>query len=477
MLGEPSRVRSVGDGYVLVVRPKELDADLFVEAARMAAEAKQRGDLELALSLYDQALGYWRGSRAFAEFEDVTVIQPVAQRLAESRLLAIEDRMDVALRLGRHAGLIADLAEHVAENPFRERLVARLMLAYHQCGRQVEALSLYARTRSLLRTELGIEPGRELQELHQAILRDDIRLDENVPAWRPIPDELPPAPRAFTGRTSEVQRVVAWATGPRDTAEVVMVSAIDGLAGIGKTALATHVAYQVRDHFPDGKIFVDLLGFTEGVAPAEPAAVLERLLRSAGVPAEGIPAGLEERVALWRSMLADRRMLVILDNVRDEAQVRPLLPGAGRSLVLITSRRRLSGLDDVRSVHLDVLPVEDAVALFRRIVGENRMADAPPDLVRDIVEACGRLPLAIRMAAAKWRDGPADDGLSELLSRLRDENRMWEELEVGDRSVTSALQMSYDALPHSERRTSPCWACILGPISMHTPLQHWSIAR
>jgi tetratricopeptide (TPR) repeat protein len=232
----------------------------------------------------------------------------------------------------------------------------------------------------------------------------------------------------------------------------VVITAIDGMAGVGKTALAIQAARQMVDRYPDGQLFLDLHGYTHGVAPVEPGDALDWLLRSLGVPGERIPADLDQRAGLYRSRLADQRMLIVLDNAATEEQVTPLLPGAPGCVVLLTSRRRLVGLDHTHTLSLDTLPHADAVALFQRSVSESRLAGQPPDLVTELVELCGRLPLAIRIAAARLRSHPAWD-LAHLVRRLRDQQHRLVELGAGQRSMTAALDLSYQDLGADLQRT------------------------
>ncbi|MEV4011560.1 tetratricopeptide repeat protein [Nonomuraea angiospora] len=263
---------------------------------------------------------------------------------------------------------------------------------------------------------------------------------------RPTPRQMPADAAAFVGRAREL----AVLDDVGDAATVV-VTAIDGMAGVGKTALAVHAAYQLAPRFPDGDLFVDLHGYTRGMAAADPADALARVLEVLGVPGESIPQHLDDRAALYRSVLADRKMLIVLDNAADEAQVRPLLPGAGGCLVLVTSRRRLVGLDDARTVSVDVLPLADAIALFTGTAGEERVAGVPREVLAAVVRRCGLLPLAIRLAAARLKAHPAWS-VRHLLQRLEEHQHPLSELRAGQHSVTAALDLSYEELTAAERR-------------------------
>jgi tetratricopeptide (TPR) repeat protein len=262
-----------------------------------------------------------------------------------------------------------------------------------------------------------------------------------------VPRQLPAPPRMFTGRARELAEL----DRPPDTSTVV-VTAIDGMPGIGKTALAVHAARKIADRYPDGQLFIDLHGHTQGMEPIEPGEALDHLLRALGVPGTHIPASLDERAALYRTRLADQQVLIVLDNAAAETQVQPLLPGSPGCLVLVTSRRRLAGLDHARTLSLETLPAPDAVTLLIHTAGEDRLAGQQPELLAELVELCGRLPLAIRIAAARLRSHPAWD-LAHLVERLRDQRRRLIELEAGQRSPTAALDLSYQHLSLDQQRT------------------------
>jgi tetratricopeptide (TPR) repeat protein/transcriptional regulator with XRE-family HTH domain len=294
------------------------------------------------------------------------------------------------------------------------------------------------------------------------------------PAPYERPHQLPAPPSAFIGRAAEL----ADLDRVGDTSTVV-ITAIDGMAGIGKTALAVHTAHRLADRYPDGQLFVDLHGYTQGMAPLLPGEALDRMLRALGVAGDRIPADLDERAGLYRSRLADRRMLILLDNAATEAQVAPLLPGTAGCLVLVTSRRRLTGLDQTHTISLDTLPLADAVTLFIRTLGGRRLADQPPELVAETVELCGRLPLAIRIAAARLRSHPSWD-VSYLTHRLRDHQHRLAELAAGQRSVAAALDLSYQQLTKDLQRTYRLLGLHPGPdldTYAAAALNHTTVAR
>ncbi|MFG1603898.1 ATP-binding protein [Actinoplanes sp. NPDC049265] len=262
----------------------------------------------------------------------------------------------------------------------------------------------------------------------------------------PVPQQLPAGISDFTGRTAELDRLTALPPVTDDgPPTAVVIAMISGTAGVGKTAFAVHAAQLVADRYPDGQLFIDLRGHTPGMAPREPGEALDHLLRVLGFPGTQIPTSLEERAALYRTRLADQRTLIVLDNAAAESQVTPLLPGGPGCLVLITSRCRLAGLDRTHTLSLDTLSRPDAVTLLLHASGAERLVGQPPDLLVELVELCGRLPLAIRVAAARLRSHPAW-GLSHLVARLGDQRQRLTELEAGERSVTAALDLSYEHL-------------------------------
>jgi tetratricopeptide (TPR) repeat protein len=290
-------------------------------------------------------------------------------------------------------------------------------------------------------TALGLdEPGRS--RLRQAITtaRWDAEDSDATDVWASVPRQLPAPQQQFTGRAGELAEL-------EDVPDpsTVVISAIDGMAGIGKTALALQVAHRITDRYPHGQLFIDLHGYTQGIEPIEPAEALDHMLRALGIPGTQIPVSLDQRAALYRSRLADQQMLIVLDNAATETQVAPLLPGSPGCLVLVTSRRRLAGLDHTHTLSLDTLPSPDAVTLLRHTAGEDRLAGQPPDLLTELVELCGRLPLAIRIAAARLRSHPTWH-LAHLVERLRVQQHRLGELEAGPRSVTAALDLSYQQL-------------------------------
>ena len=345
---ESGRIVTRAPGYLIEVRPGELDLRDFYglrERAREAAAADAWGP---AAKLLREALTLWDGE-PLCDVPSAYLQRTEVPRLAELRHDALLARIDADLRLGRHGAVTAELRGLVARYPFRERSWEQLMLALYRDGRQGDALAAYQQARQTLRSELGIDPGPRLQELHNQVLAGDPALAGGDtaaarpgPVQRQRPRQLPAGLSDFTGRAEETRRLRDLLASPGgDRPGAVAIASISGPGGIGKTTLAVHVAHQVADWFPDGQLFVALGGAT---SPAAAADVLARLLRDLGVPEGDIPAAADERAARYRTAIADKKMLIVLDDAHGSAQVRPLLPGTGGSAVLITSRSAMAGI-------------------------------------------------------------------------------------------------------------------------------------
>ncbi|TDC99495.1 AfsR/SARP family transcriptional regulator [Nonomuraea deserti] len=456
-LGDPARVVRQGSGYLVPVARDELDAAKFESLAGSGLAAEAAGEPEEATQRLHEALGLWRGP-AFAGMADVPTLAAEAARLDEVRLSVLQSRIAADLRLGRHAGLLGELTALTSEYPLRERLRAQLMLALYRCGRRADALAEYTRARKTLIEETGLDPAEELHDMHQRILTEDPSLDlvpravatitgSLAPELRaaPTPAELPPDIAEFTGRDGEVAGLTEVLTKPRPG--TVAMASIAGMGGLGKTTLAVHVAHRIAGRFPDGQLYADLRGASD---PARPEDVLSRFLFALGVSATRIPESLEERVAFFRSCLAGRRILILLDNVAGEEQVRPLLPGAPGTAVLLTGRVRLVGLEGASLLELDVLPSAQAMDLLRRIVGDERVQD-DPDAALEITRLCGRIPLAVRISAARLL-GRRQWSLSHLAGVLGEERHRLDELVAGDLDIRAGFEMSYRTLPAGAQR-------------------------
>ncbi|MEU2051871.1 AfsR/SARP family transcriptional regulator [Streptomyces bungoensis] len=461
-----SRLRKVLDAGVLVsesggyaVRtPREGALDLAVaqELAAQAEKARGGGDLSHAREALNRALALWDGEPLAG------VPGPYAEaqraRLEEWRLGLLESRLDMDLEQGCHAEAVSELTALTAAHPLRERLRELLMLALYRSGRQAEALAVYADTRRLLAEELGVDPRPGLRELQQRILQADPALAEpSAPVAEPTvvpvrPAQLPASVPDFTGRdafVSELSDVLSSASEPDGPESRVMaVSALAGIGGVGKTTLAVHVAHRARPAFPDGQLYVDLQG--AGPRAAEPETVLGSFLRALGTADSAIPDSLEERAALYRSVLDGRRVLVLLDNAKDAAQVRPLLPGTEGCAALVTSRVRMVDLAGAHLVDLDVMSPDEALALFTKIVGEERVA-AEREAALDVVAACGFLPLAIRIAASRLASRRTWT-VSVLAAKLADERRRLDELQAGDLAVKATFELGYGQLEPAQAR-------------------------
>jgi DNA-binding SARP family transcriptional activator/tetratricopeptide (TPR) repeat protein len=445
-----------GSGYTLRLEPGQLDLDVFGDHLHRARRSLTEGDLDKAVDAFDAALALWRGTPLAAIPGPLAGTERV--RLGELRVAAAEDRAEAMLSLQQHVTLTAELPPLIDEYPLRERLRGLLMLALYRSGRQVEALTVYADTRRLLVEELGIEPGPELRRLHHDILNNrDIDLPRPARGAPPrvVPRQLPPAVRHFTGRETEIAVLTGHLADAVDTGGTVVISAIDGTAGIGKTATAVHWAHRVASRFPDGQLYVNLRGFDPGAPPVTPAEAVRGFLDALDVPPQRVPADLHAQVGLYRSLIADRRVLVVLDNARDVDQVRPLLPGGPYCLAIVTSRNRLTSLVAVEGANLlslDLFTEAEARQLLSRHLGPDRVA-AEPDAVDDIIRLCARLPLALRVAAARAATHPGFP-LSALAAELRDARGGLDALSGVDTAtdVRAVFSWSYQTLSAESAR-------------------------
>ncbi|MEU4103114.1 BTAD domain-containing putative transcriptional regulator [Streptomyces tanashiensis] len=452
--GTESRIQVAPVGFRLRVAEDELDVSLFDGFLCRARAARLAKDWTAVEALTGSALALWRGEPLSDVALPDTERGPFVRRLEEARLQVLEWRYEADLHLGRHQGIAAELAELVAAHPLRETFHGQLMLALHRSGRQADALLAYDTARRTIRSELGVDPEPGLVELHRRILRLDPALavpaaPEEPPAavgtsasTARVPHQLPSAIADFTGREDELGRIVGeLAVTDQPEGATVLVHRVSGGGGMGKTTLMVQAAHQIRARFPDGQIFLDLGGMT--TMPMPPETALGLLLRSLGVAPEEVPGGVQARSALFRSLVAGRRMLILLDDAGDAAQVRPLLPGAAGSAVLVTSRRRLVSFPGVR-IDLGALPDHEAHRLLSSIVGEERVA-AHPEATAEVLRACGGMPLALRLAGSRLAARPAWS-VQDLAHRLNNHGRVLRELYADDLHVRTALQMSYELL-------------------------------
>ncbi|MGW0792670.1 BTAD domain-containing putative transcriptional regulator [Streptomyces sp. NPDC002911] len=495
----PRLILSAADGYLVDANEASLDLDDFETETALARRLISAGDLAEAGAVLAAALDRWDGvplagvPGGLAETERA--------RLTEQRMSAVETRLSVDIALGGHAGVIGELASLREHHPVRERLTELLMLALYGGGRQAEALDAYRATRQTLAEEFGVEPGPGLREIHRRMLDAEPLLREPLtvlfpgagpgpeggpgrrsghdlrrgpgPAGSPAvprpdgipvvrPSQLPADLPVFAGRHTELGLVARPATGGPGHPVV----AISGMAGIGKTALAVHWAHSIADRFTDGQLFVDLRGFDPGGAALEPEAVVRLFLGALGLPPERIPADVGAQVALYRSLLATRRVLVVLDNARDTEQIRPLLPGTGTCSVIVTSRTQLHGLvagDGARPLVLGLMTGSEAGDVLARRIGTDRTS-AEPGAVEDIVRSCGRLPLALAVVAARAAMHPHFP-LAAIAAELRDGQGSLDAFSCADPATDprAVFSWSYCALPPATARLFRLLSLHAGP--------------
>jgi DNA-binding SARP family transcriptional activator len=459
------RVVTREPGYLLEAAVPEVDLLLFDRLCAHGAAAVQAGEWSSALQLLGQALALWRGE-PLADIGCQSLRRDLVPRLVSQRLQAVEGRIDAALALGQHPQLIAELAGLADAHPLRERFCAQLMLALYRCGRQAEALAAYQRTRGVLVDELGVEPGPELRDLQRRILAADpslcapaphARAPDNGSAGSPrvagsdtvLPRQLPTAVTGFAGRAAELAALDRLAEDDRGVTGAVVIAVIGGTAGVGKTALAVRWAHQVADRFPDGQLYVNLRGFDPSGQAMAPAEAVRGFLDALGMPPERIPQALDVQAALYRSLLAGKQVLVVLDNARDAEQVRPLLPGTATALAIITSRNQLTSLVAAEGAHpltLDLLTEDEARQLLARRLGGERVA-AESDAVDEIIARCARLPLALTIAAARATTRPGLP-LAALAAECAGAGTRPDALSIGDAvtQIPAVLSWSYAAL-------------------------------
>ncbi|MFI0900769.1 AfsR/SARP family transcriptional regulator [Streptomyces sp. NPDC020983] len=462
----PQRVTAVPHGYRLHVADGELDVEVFQRHVDAARAAHLRQDWSAAAEESAAALALWRGSPLadLPELADAEPQLPVVRQLAEARLQALECGFDAGLALGRGAELIGRLTALAAEHPLREGLHRQLMLALHGAHRQAEALEVYARLRATLAEELGVDPSAAVRAAYQAVLAADASADLPAPVPEPPDAAGPPAPAfrplhqlpgqagLFTGRDTEVARLVELlrpdAGAGRDTpGRAPRPVVVSGMGGVGKTALAVHVAHLLHADFPDGQLYADLRGFSPG-GRRSPRDLLVRFLSDLGVREESLPGDMDDCAALFRTVLAHRRMLLVLDNARDAAQVLPLLPGSGGCAVVVTSRHTLTDLPAAVLLPLAPLTPADQQVLLAALCGTERVRDEP-EAAAGIMALCGGLPLALSVVGGRLASRPGWP-LSLLARRLSSGAGRLPELTVGSLDVEATIGMSYVAMRDSD---------------------------
>ena len=484
LMGDPDgKVLSTrAPGYQLLVETEDIDAGLFSQLAAEGRRALSGGDFQGAADLLGEALGLWQGSRALPDVPPSTLVTAEASRLEESRVEALQLRIQADLGCGRHAQVVSQLHRLLADYPLREEMWALLMRALQGSGRQAEALEAYAQAREVIADELGVDPSAELRHLYERMLQADTGTNSSagstpVPADSPFvaptataPVEptpvgqsataagpgppLPPVAQLpadipdFTGRADHLQRLRDLLAGPRrpDSPGAVVVAAVIGAGGLGKTTLAVHAAHLLRGHYPDGQLYANLQGASP--RPATPGDVLARFLRDLGMDPARIPADEEGRAAQYRSQLTGRRLLIVLDDAKDAAHVRPLLPGSSSCAVLVTTRNRMPDLAGSRFVDLDMLQPDEARNMFAGIIGASR-AEAEPEATEEVLAACAGLPLAIRIAGARLT-ARSNWSVRTIATRLSDERRRLDWLQTGDLAVRACFEVSFTSLPGPE---------------------------
>ncbi|HTI20295.1 MAG TPA: BTAD domain-containing putative transcriptional regulator [Kutzneria sp.] len=456
-------------GYLLEIDRAELDSELFARKVAAAKQLADDGELAQAADALRAALALWRGPALAGVDSDV--VQRDAARLQERRLLAEEERLRLELALGRHEEIAGELQALIDDQPFRERPYAFLMLALYRAGRQTEALEVGRRVRATLIEEVGIEPGQELQDLERAILNRDPALLLPTPtvvaspkatitprrtADQAIPRLLPAGIADFTSREDTVAEIKQVLADGDDVA--LRIVAISGKGGVGKSSLAIRAAHELSDTFVDGHLYADL---RPAGADDDTAALLARFLRALGVAGSAIPDGLAERVEMYRSKVFGKRLLVVLDDVTSEPQIRPLLPGSPTCAVIVTSRTRLSELSGAHRIDLDLFDEEQSLRMLSRIVGAERI-DAEPEHARELVNFCGRLPLALRIAGARLASRPHWRVVS-LTRRLRSEAHRLDELTHRGLVLRTNIGLTYRSLSRSAQQLFRRFALVQAP--------------
>ncbi|GGV04032.1 AfsR/SARP family transcriptional regulator [Streptomyces spectabilis] len=462
------RLRAAHDGelllqqahtYTLALHPRHVDCHRFAELADRARVLTDGGGDAEALGLLREAEELWRGE-PLAGLPGLWA-ERVRAGLEEKHLAAHLTRFGIELRRGHFAELVPEVGALLEQYPSDETLACQLMTAAYGCGRQSDALRVYDTVRRRLREQLGTDPGDALTRLHRLVL-NGAPLHELLPPPEPAvaaPRTLPSHPE-LVGREHELAAILSAAPAQAAPGAVITLQAVSGMAGVGKSLLAVHAARHLGGRYPDGQIHLDLRAHSPGQEPLAPEAALRALLRVLGVPARAIPDTLDELVSLWRTLLSTRRAVIVLDDAAGPEQLRPLLPGASPSLVIITSRRRITGLPGVRPVLLDVLPPDDAAALFRRLAGHERTGRAHE--VADIVRLSGYLPLAIELAAGRLASRPAWT-TANLLHRLTHGHGRLAEIRDGSREMVRAFEVSYMTLTTEERAVFRRLGLQLGP--------------
>ena len=451
------RLEAVRPGFRATIDPALIDAHRFNALLRQAGQDHAAHEDELAATHLEQALALWRGHALALEDLEADWLRDQAAILENQRRRTLEQLAALHLTADRPHRAVDLLRDQIPRHPERDELAALLVQALAAAGENAQAIEAADRAIDAL-DQAGLPIGPKLREARRAAHRAPATHATPVPLRM-----LPTDSRAFTGREPELTSLLDLAetahTGA--TPGTVVISAIDGMGGVGKTALAVHAGHRLAARFPNGQLFVDLHGYTQNLPPLAAFDALGSFLQAFGIPPQLIPPDLDGRAALYRDRLADKRMLILLDNANSEDQVRPLLPGNPDCLVLVTSRLRLTALHDAHVLSLDVLPIADAITLLRRIAGPGRITADDP-LLEEIAVRCGCLPLTIRIAAAQLRHHPTWT-LNHLADQLREQQTRVANLDDGDRQLTAALNLSYDALNDRQKHDFRQLGLIPGP--------------
>lgn len=429
-----------GSGYRLRLAPGQLDLLAF---RQLAESARHHENANEACDLYQRAMLLWRGEAL--EDVDILRVHPAVTALNSERLTVTLEYARRAAAIGRSTAVLPHLERLAVTNPLDERLHAALMIALAGDGRQAESLRIYDDMRRRLDEELGMLPGEELRQAHQRVLSQQVTQERPADTWREV-HQLPAVPMDFTGRTTErdalIHAIIASGGGPG-----VPVAVVSGQPGVGKTTLALYVAHRVDLLFPDGQLWLQLAGASE--RPRDPHEILGEMLRALGVPGPAIPDDRSARSAALRTALAGRRVLILADDAASAEQVAPLLPGTSGCAVIVTSRAQLYELAGATRVPLDVLPTSEAVQFLGRLASHERVA-ADPGAVAQLVQACGALPLALRIVGSRLAARPQLP-VSALVHKLTQAENRLRELEAGTMSIRASIDSSYAGLPEHER--------------------------
>ncbi|MBV9450226.1 MAG: tetratricopeptide repeat protein [Streptosporangiaceae bacterium] len=466
--GLPDAIETRPAGYLLRISAEDLDSEQFAKLVREARALADSDNAAEAASTMRTALDLWRGT-ALANLSS-DVVQRGATALEEARLAAIKERMQLDLDLGRHREITGELIALVSEYPLNEWLYGFLMIAHYRSGRQGEALKVYRQVRAVLQDELGVEPGQELRDLEQAVLKQDRILDPPAIAAAPTradekheasPRQLPRSIADFIGREEQlaaIKHMLSALERPDAARYAVPIIAISGAGGVGKSTLALRAAHEVSDDYPDGHLYADL---SSPAGDHDTTVLQARFLRALGVDGSMIPEDPAERAQMYRSRLANKQLLIVLDGVDHEGQVIPLLPGSPSCAVIVTSRVRLSGLPGAHWIDVDVFGNDASMELLAHIAGAERLA-AEPAAAEELMRYCGGLPLALRIAGTRlavrphWR-------VADLARRLRDERRRLDELSHHGLELRSSIGLTYKGLPGRTKRLFRLLASIRAP--------------